>query len=60
MIVRTSQDYHYMYTSHDGGLSWGEMQRTNFHGTITMPVLCNLSDGRIVFFWCNTEPMPGA
>lgn len=58
MIVRTSQDYHYMYTSHDGGLSWGEMQRTNFHGTITMPVLCNLSDGRIVFFWCNTEPMP--
>ncbi len=58
MIVRTSMDYHYMYRSFDGGITWTGPERTNFHGTITMPVLQRLSDGRIVFFWCNSQPMP--
>ncbi len=58
MIVRTSQDYHYAYHSYDRGESWSEPERTNFHGTITMPVLQKLSDGRIVFFWCNNQPLP--
>ncbi len=57
MIVRTSQDYHYIYRSSDKGSSWTGPERSNFHGTITMPVLHKLSDGRIVFFWCNTEPL---
>lgn len=58
MYVRTSQNYHYCYKSSDGGSTWSLPEQTNFHGTITMPVLHKLSDGRIVFFWCNTQPLP--
>lgn len=58
IYVRTSQDYHYMYSSKDFGKTWSGPVQTNFHGTITMPVLHKLKDGRIVFFWCNTQPMP--
>lgn len=58
MIVRTSQDYYYMYKSDDKGESWSGPEPTDFHGTLTQPVLQKLSDGRIVFFWCNTQPMP--
>lgn len=58
LIVRTSQDYHYIHYSYDNGNSWTEPTPSPFHGTITMPVLHNLSDGRIVFFWCNNQPMP--
>lgn len=58
MIVRTSQDYYYIYRSFDKGASWSEPECSDFHGTLTQPVLHKLSDGRIVFFWCNTQPMP--
>lgn len=58
MIVRTSQNYHYQYRSYDNGITWEGPEPTVFHGTITMPVLHKLQDGRIVFFWCNNEPMP--
>ncbi len=58
MLVRTSQDYHYMYRSKDKGENWEGPVQSNFHGTITMPVLQKLNDGRIVFFWSNTQPMP--
>ena len=58
MFVRTSQDHHYSYRSLDGGETWEGPTVTELHGTITMPVLQKLSDGRIVFFWCNTQPLP--
>ncbi|MBR3943364.1 MAG: exo-alpha-sialidase [Clostridia bacterium] len=58
MFTRTSQNYYYMYRSSDKGESWSKPEQTNFHGTITMPVLEKLSDGRILFFGCNTQPMP--
>ncbi len=58
MLVRTSQDYHYVHYSEDGGESWSATAPSRFHGTITMPVLERLSDGRILLFWCNTQPMP--
>lgn len=58
MIVRTSQDYHYMYRSCDMGENWSGPVPSPFHGTATMPVLQKLNDGRIVFFWCNNQPMP--
>ena len=58
MIVRTSQDYHYKYYSYDKGTTWTDPEQTDFHGTNTMPVLYKLTDGRLLFFWCNTQPMP--
>lgn len=58
MLVRTSRDYYYTYRSDDKGESWSGPEASQFHGTITMPVLQKLSDGRIVFFWCNTQPLP--
>ena len=58
MHVRTSQDFHYEYRSTDRGDTWSDPRPTVFHGTITMPILQKLSDGRILFFWCNTQPMP--
>ncbi|MCQ2450008.1 MAG: glycoside hydrolase, partial [Clostridia bacterium] len=58
MYVRTSQDYHYEYVSKDHGETWSDPKPTAFHGTITMPILHKLRDGRILLFWCNTQPMP--
>lgn len=58
MLVRTSQDYHYMHKSFDGGLTWTKPEPSPFHGTITMPKLCTLSDGRSIAFWCNSQPLP--
>lgn len=58
MFIRTSQDYYYMSRSKDKGITWSKFEQSPFHGTITMPVLQKLSDGRIVFFGCCTQPMP--
>ncbi len=58
LLSRTSQDYHYQYFSCDGGESWSAPEPSIFHGTNTMPTLLKLRDGRIVFFWCNTQPLP--
>ena len=58
MITRTSEDYHYITYSSDGGDTWTKPERSCFHSTGTMPHLKRLSDGRILFFWCNTKPMP--
>ncbi len=58
MLVRTTQNYHYMYRSFDHGDTWTDPVPSIFHATNTMPVLHKLSDGRIVFFWCNTQPLP--
>lgn len=58
MLVRTSQNYYYEYYSSDGGETWTAPAPSRFHGTLTMPVLKNLSDGGIVLFFCNTQPLP--
>ena len=58
MIMRTSQDYHYEAFSEDGGLTWSETRPSVFYGTITMPTMNRLEDGRLLFFWCNTTPLP--
>ncbi len=58
MIIRTSQDKHYQAFSEDGGLTWGETTPSPFYGTITMPTIGRLADGRLLFFWCNTTPLP--
>ena len=58
MISRTSLDYHYVSYSFDGGENWSTPEPSSFHGTGTMPVLKKLSDGRMLFFWCNTRLLP--
>ena len=58
MIMRTAQDNHYEAFSEDGGETWTEAQPSRFFGTITMPTIGRLSDGRILFLWCNTTPLP--
>jgi len=58
LIARTSTDYHYQYFSDDGGETWTEPEPSPFHSTLTMPNFLRLSDGRILFFWCNTQPLP--
>lgn len=58
MLERTAQDYHYQRFSHDGGATWSDPEPSIFHGTLTMPVLQKLRDGRLIFFWCNNQPMP--
>ena len=58
MLMRTAQDRHYEAFSEDGGLTWGESRPSPFYGTITMPTIGRLSDGRLLLFWCNTTPLP--
>lgn len=58
MLMRTAQDRHYQAFSDDGGLTWGEAGPSPFYGTITMPTIGRLKDGRILFLWCNTTPLP--
>ncbi len=58
MLMRTAQDRHYESFSTDGGLTWDESRPSMFYGTITMPTLGRLADGRLIFFWCNTTPLP--
>lgn len=58
MLIRTSQDHHYQSFSHDGGLTWSEATPSPFYGTITMPTIGRLKDGRLLFIWSNTTPLP--
>ncbi len=58
LIARTSQDVHYRYWSSDGGETWSNPEPTMFHATTTMPTLLRLGDNRLLFFWCNSQPLP--
>lgn len=58
MILRTSTDYHYVTYSKDFGNSWSKPVPTTFHSTLTNPELLRLKDGRTVFFYNNTRPLP--
>ena len=58
MFTRTSEDYHYVYYSDDHGDTWSDPKPTAFHSMGTMPHLDRLSDGRILFLFCNTKPLP--
>ena len=58
MMSRTATDYHYVTYSKDGGKTWDKIRPSVFHSTGTMPFLKKLSDGRLLFFWCNTNLLP--
>ena len=58
MIARTAQDQHYESYSDDFGTTWREARPSRFWGTITMPTSHRLDDGRLLFLWSNTTPLP--
>jgi hypothetical protein len=58
MLMRTSLDNHHEAFSDDGGESWTTPRPSRFYGTLTMPTLMRLRDGRILLLWCNTTPLP--
>ena len=59
MAVRTSGPHHAFFTSRDGGETWeGGDDDPAFWATNTMPYFFRLSDGRLLFFWNNTAPLP--
>lgn len=58
MLIRTPHDNHYQSFSQDGGETWSEATPSPFYGTITMPTIGRLEDGRILFLWSNSTPLP--
>lgn len=58
MILRTSQDSHYQAFSTDGGATWSQPEPSPFYGTLTDPTIGRLNDGRLLFLWNNTTPLP--
>ena len=58
MLIRTSTDFHWESISDDGGETWSPVRPSRFHGTLTMPTLHRLRDGRVLALWCNTVPLP--
>ncbi len=59
MAVRTSGPHHAFFTSRDSGGTWeGGDGNPAFWATNTMPYFFRLSNGRLLFFWNNTAPLP--
>lgn len=59
LIARTAFDHPYLYRSRDGGKSWaGPVEVPYFWMSNTMPTYHPLSDGRLLFFWNNAQPLP--
>ncbi|MGF1735890.1 sialidase family protein [Photobacterium satsumensis] len=58
ILVRTSQDQYYEAFSSDYGDTWTESQPSRFFGTLTMPTIGRLKDGRLLALWTNTMPLP--
>ena len=58
MACRATLRHHYLYKSKDGGRTWsGPEKMAGFYASNTMPTFFKLKDGRILFFWNNTEPL---
>lgn len=57
-MLRTSTDFHYVTYSHDHGETWTKSVPSTFRSTLTNPFLLRLQDGRTLFFYNNTAPLP--
>lgn len=57
-LLRTSQDFHYESFSRDKGETWTPGAPSRFVGTLTMPTLGRLADGRLLALWTNQAPLP--
>lgn len=58
ILVRTSQDQYYEAFSEDKGNSWSKAQPSRFWGTLTMPCINRLADGRLLMLWTNSTSLP--
>ncbi len=58
IIVRTSQNMHYQSFSDDYGVTWSPATPSRFFGTLTMPTIGRLRDGRLLMLWTNTKALP--
>lgn len=58
MVARTAQDQHYESFSSNKGRTWKDAKPSRFYGTITMPTFSRMDDGRLLFLWSNTTPLP--
>ena len=59
LVVRTSGERHRFFRSFDGGETWkGPEEKPEFWASNTMPLFFRLSDGRLLFVWNNTAPLP--
>ena len=59
LAVRTSGERHRFFRSVDGGETWtGPVDKPEFWASNTMPLFFRLSDGRLLFVWNNTAPLP--
>jgi len=56
-LLRTSQDFHYESYSRDKGETWTPATPSRFVGTLTMPTLGRLTDGRLLALWTNQAPL---
>lgn len=57
-LLRTSQDHHYESFSRDKGETWTAAAPSRFAGTLTMPTLGRLADGRLLVLWTNQAALP--
>lgn len=57
-LLRTSQDFYYESFSRDQGETWTPGAPSRFAGTLTMPTLGRLADGRLLALWTNQTPLP--
>jgi len=57
-LMRTGRDSLWESFSNDGGETWSTPRASRFYACKTMPTIGRLSDGRILFLWCNTTALP--
>lgn len=58
MLIRSAQDEMYESFSSDHGATWSTPVPSRFYGTITMPTIQRLKNGKLLLVWCNTTPLP--
>ena len=59
LVVRTSGPHAAFYRSSDGGETWSEGKPDpRFWQANTMPLLFRMRNGRLLFFWNNTQMLP--
>ena len=58
MIIRTSYDNFFETFSKDNGETWSTPKPSRFYGTSVMPTLFRMADGKLLFLWCNSTPLP--